>query len=401
MADHTTFFHPHGVYRLRHPSTWETLQQDNARSCGFGPKDRDDVGLWITILPFRLDTDELVGALPRLFSDSLGHGSAINVRRDPSLKPHAYKADVGQVGQGGHHWIVADGDLVLLATSTVPEGEVAIWNPQFDAVMRTLEVTRDEELAHHRLCVDLLEILRERYPDQDYRVDVDGIRGEGHVIRIHNLHRKIAAEPERRDAILREFARDLARPSTGDDATPSWDDAAARVLPVLKPRSYFRDEGPTAWLVRADWLPDVQIAYALRQEARVRFLHTDDLKRWDRTREDVHERALANLGELPWPKKLPGRQTEQGRVIAIRAGDAFEASRILHPQFHTLLRAPLGSPFLAAIPDRDTLIGFHDHPGLRRSLAGQIADDFRKASYPITDRIFRITPDGVALALDD
>ena len=45
------FLHPRGVYRLSYPSEWEQVQQDEARSCGFGPHDRDDVGLWISVMP--------------------------------------------------------------------------------------------------------------------------------------------------------------------------------------------------------------------------------------------------------------------------------------------------------------------------------------------------------------
>ena len=45
------FLHPGGVYRLEYPAYWDHLQKDEARSCGFGPHERDDVGLWISIMP--------------------------------------------------------------------------------------------------------------------------------------------------------------------------------------------------------------------------------------------------------------------------------------------------------------------------------------------------------------
>src|SRR5216683_3012274 len=61
-----TFIHPNKVYRLEYPSHWDQVQQDEARSCGFGPHDRDDVGLWISIMPVSLDTEKLANDLPRL-----------------------------------------------------------------------------------------------------------------------------------------------------------------------------------------------------------------------------------------------------------------------------------------------------------------------------------------------
>ena len=56
------FVHPAEVYRLEYPAHWDQVQQDEARSCGFGPHERDDVGLWISILPMSVDTDRLADA---------------------------------------------------------------------------------------------------------------------------------------------------------------------------------------------------------------------------------------------------------------------------------------------------------------------------------------------------
>jgi hypothetical protein len=40
-----TFVHPHNVYRLECPAHWDQVVQKEGESCGFGPHDRDDVGL--------------------------------------------------------------------------------------------------------------------------------------------------------------------------------------------------------------------------------------------------------------------------------------------------------------------------------------------------------------------
>src|SRR6478752_5744136 len=69
--DWTKFVHPAGVYRLEYPSHWDQAQQDEGRSCGFGPHDRDDVGLWISLMPVSLDTDQLAEELPRMISQAI------------------------------------------------------------------------------------------------------------------------------------------------------------------------------------------------------------------------------------------------------------------------------------------------------------------------------------------
>ena len=76
------FLHPAGVYRLEYPAYWDQVQEDDARSCGFGPHDRDDVGLWISLMPVSVDTDRLAEELPKILSQALPQMQGGDVRRD-------------------------------------------------------------------------------------------------------------------------------------------------------------------------------------------------------------------------------------------------------------------------------------------------------------------------------
>src|SRR5260221_2179974 len=134
-----TFVHPHGVYQLEYPAHWDQVQHDEARSCGFGPHDRDDVGLWISIMPVSLDTEKLADELPRLMTEALPKFQAGELRRDPTLRHHGLKADMQKEGEGGHYWIVAGGDVVLFASSQVPAAERDVWNPVYDQLMASLQ----------------------------------------------------------------------------------------------------------------------------------------------------------------------------------------------------------------------------------------------------------------------
>ena len=98
-----TFIHPHNVYRLEYPAHWDNLQQDDAKSCGFGPHDRDNVGLWISILPMSVDTDRLVEDLPKLIHQALLPSVAHNVRPDPTLRHYGLVGDSTAEDQGGHY----------------------------------------------------------------------------------------------------------------------------------------------------------------------------------------------------------------------------------------------------------------------------------------------------------
>src|SRR5579872_520794 len=95
------FIHPHSVYRLEYPAHWDEVVQKEGESCGFGPHERDDVGLWISIMPFSVDTTRLQDDLPGLMQQTLTNAGAENLRKDASLRHFALVADAVKDGEGG------------------------------------------------------------------------------------------------------------------------------------------------------------------------------------------------------------------------------------------------------------------------------------------------------------
>src|SRR5581483_7224797 len=176
-----------------------------------------------------------------------------------------------------------------------------------------------------------------------------------------------------------------------------WDDIKGNILPMLKPRDYIRADTPTRHLQTSEWLADVVICYVIRSKKFFRFVTDWDVNRWGTTPEILHDLAIANLARLPWPKKLEGsRQRDGGRLILVLTDDSLGSSRLLHPELHRLFAGPLGSPFWAGIPDRDTLVLFSDRRNLKKQVGRQIRKDFFKSAYAITPRPFLVTPDGIA-----
>src|SRR5271168_56468 len=153
------FLHPGGVYRLEYPAYWDQVQKDEATSCGFGPHDRDDVGLWISLMPVSVDSDRMAEELPKILNQVLPHMQGGNVRRDMTLHHYGVKADVHKEGEGGHFWLIAGGDVVLFASSQVPTAERHIWNPTFERLLASLVITRDDELALLKLAGEVLALL--------------------------------------------------------------------------------------------------------------------------------------------------------------------------------------------------------------------------------------------------
>ena len=299
------FLHPVGVYRLEYPDHWENLQKDEARSCGFGPFDRDDVGLWISVLPYSVDTERLAEELPKILNQVLPNMKGGDARRDPTLRHFGVKADVHREGEGGHYWLIAGGDVVLFASSQVPAAERHIWNPHFEQVMASLVITRDEELALLKLTGEVLEMLRQRHPDQEFQIDEKGIRGRNRVVFLSNLYKEVRAAPASRDKIIQHFVDSLGQSMDLPMGEESWDDAQTRMLPLLKPRSYLESDFANRSLLVNEWLADVVICYALRSNEVFRFVTTWDAGRWQTDAQAIHELAVTNL--CAWLAEEAGR----------------------------------------------------------------------------------------------
>ena len=393
------FVHPKKIYELEYPAHWDQVQEEDYRSCGFGPHDRDDVGLWISIMPMSVDTERLTEDLPRLMEQTLDKADATNLRRDESLRHFGLRSDITKDGEGGHYWIIAGGDVVLFASSQVPAGERDVWNPPFDKLMASLQITRDDELLLRQLTIDVLEELRKRHPEEDFQCDDKGIRGKQRAVFLGNLYREVKAAPQRRKQIIKHFVDNMSLTADAPMGREVWEEIRGDILPVLKPKNYIRSTGPTQHILTSEWLTDVLICYVIKNKKFYRFVTGWDVNRWGTTATALHQIAVENLARLPWPRRLEGsRQKDGGRVILVQTNDSLSSSRLLHPDLHKLFSGPLGSPFWAGIPDRDTLVTYSDRRSLKQRIARKLKKDHDTSAYPITPRPFLVTRDGIAPA---
>src|SRR4051794_35000908 len=224
-------------------------------------------------MPVSVDTDQLAEELPRMLSQVIPAGvQGGNVRRDLTLRHHGVKADVQKEGEGGHHWLIAGGDVVLFASSDVPAAERHVWGPIFERLLATLEITREDELALRQLTDEVLALFRQRHPGEHFQPDGKGLRGGNRVVFLGNLHREVRAAPARRSQIIQHFVRSLGDSMDLALGRETWAEAQARLLPVLKPRSYVDSDSAGRGSLFNDWLADVVVCYALRSKDILRFV---------------------------------------------------------------------------------------------------------------------------------
>ena len=392
------FVHPHKVYKLEFPSYWDQLTEKNGESCGFGPHERDDVGLWISILPVSVDTDKMADVLPKLMQQASQASHAVNHRTDPALRHTGLVADIAKEGEGGNYWIIAGGDVVLFASTQVPIAERDTWNPLFHAVMASLQITRDKQLLDIKLAVEVMEMLQKKHPDQEFKMEDGKIRGPNQLVYLGNLAREIQGAPDRREQTIKRFVDSLSHPDMADVGHEEWPDIQQAVYPMLKPRDYIRDQGPTQHLLTTEWLADVLICYVIKSKKIFRFVTGWDVNRWEIDAQILHERALNNLTALPWPRELMGAsgRRDEGRVIIVDTDDNLASSRLLHPGLHQLFSTALGSTFWAGIPCRDRLVLFSDRRVLKQRIGRRLTKDHDTSAYRITPKPFLVTRDGIA-----
>src|SRR5262245_32740495 len=392
-----TFVHPHTVYRLEYPGHWDQVLEKEGESCGFGPHDRDDIGLWISIMPVSVDTDRLAKDLPALMQQALDKSGAANLRPDPTLRHYGLVADMTKEGQGGHYWIVAGGDVVLFASSQVPVAERDEWNPPFQQLMASLQITREEEALQRKIANEVLARLRERRPEQDFAFDANRIRGRDQVVYLGNLYRDVRATPDRFEELITRFVDALSKTAAEGIGHETWDEVQTRIVPLLKPRSYVDPEGPTQHLLTSEWLVDVVICYVIQREKIHRFVTGWDVNRWGTDAQALHQLAVENLARLPWPAQLQGARTQEGgRVIVVDTSDSLASSRLLHPDLYKLFSKALGNPFWAGIPCRNTLVLYSDRRAMKQRIRRRLKKDHDESAYPITPRPFLVTRDGIA-----
>ena len=399
QAPLATFEHPAGVYRLQYPADWEHLVQEEGRSCGFGPRDRDDVGLWISILPVRVDTNELRANLGEIFAQAMGEGQFTRIRQDRSLGHFAFKADSTASGNAGHYWLVAGGDVVLFASSQVPAGERDVWTEAFDRVMASLQISREDELSDLRVTHALVRRLREHLPGQEWAWYGRAIRGRDRVISPASLIQQVRAAPDRQAELIDRFVGGLL--VSGDDAPGAeyLDDVREAILPVLKPAGYVRPDGPTAHLAHRAWLADVIVCYSIHGAKTLRFISRTDLARWALDYQGLHDLAMANLQRLPLPACPEAPPGPPAGVVMLSAGDSLDAVRLLDPRLHDAVAPLVGSPFYAGVPERDSLVLFPSGArGALERVRGALRDHFERAPYPISPQVFIVRPDGVTVA---
>jgi hypothetical protein len=223
------------------------------------------------------------------------------------------------------------------------------------------------------------------------------LRVNGNFASLENLYRMTVLRPDEMNRQVDRWIVELLRASEGaPDVEGGFEDLKDRIYPMVLPE--VADEDYYKGSVVQPLVSGLMVGYAIDNDRTISYISRPRFDKWNISVEDLHETALTNLVARSETMAANAAQDEDGEVylILFQTMDGYDASRILLPTLHQRLREYLGSPFAAAVPNRDILLCFRNDDDTFEKLLPQIKADFQQMPHQVTDRVMLITPDGIA-----
>jgi hypothetical protein len=252
-------------------------------------------------------------------------------------------------------------------------------------------------LSREAFIDQVLHVVSDRFPlvkisraEQSFSMRING-----QVASLENLYRMAILQPQDTRRHVERWIVELLRASEGQpDQAGTFEELKDRIMPMI----VLDREDPSAMVVSQSLVAGLAVAYGIDNDRTISYISPSRLARWGVSADDLHEAALENLLRRSETLSANAAQDEQGKIdlILFQTMDGYDASRILLPNLHEKLREHLGSPFAAAIPNRDILLCFRNDDETVTRLAPQIKSDYGQMPHHVTDKILLITPDGIA-----
>jgi hypothetical protein len=255
------------------------------------------------------------------------------------------------------------------------------------------------QLTRDQFARSVIEIVRARFPlakiaraEQPF-----SIRINGRLASLENLYRIALLRPDDVQRQVERWAIEMVRASEGTpDESASLDQLRDRILPMVISRQ--SDEGNDRGLIGQPLVAGLWLTYVIDGDRTIAYLPERALHDWGVSLDAVHELAIANLVKRSESMPAHAAEDDQGRItlVLFQTLDGYDAARLVLPTLHDRLRQHLGSPFAAAVPNRDILLCFRNEPESVARLRKQIAEDFRTMPHQISDKLVLVTADGLA-----
>jgi hypothetical protein len=245
---------------------------------------------------------------------------------------------------------------------------------------------------------EILKVVGDKFPlvKISRAEEAFAMRVNGHVASLEHLYRMSMLHPESMRRQVERWMVELLRASEGTpDLDGTFEELRSRIMPmILSDRS-----DPHGLSLKQPLVPGLAVGYGIDNDRTISHVTRKRMEKWKIELDDLHEAAIANLTAKSQSIAAHAAQDDNGKMelILFQTMDGYDASRLLLPDLNEKLREHLGSPFAAAVPNRDILLCFRDNETTVANLRPQIERDFNQMPHQITDEILLVTPDGIAV----
>ena len=253
------------------------------------------------------------------------------------------------------------------------------------------------ELSREQFIEQVLQCVHEKFPLVKIARGAEpfSMIVNGHLASLENVYRLAILQPQDTRHHIERWVVELIRASEGSpDRTGSFDELRDRILPMIVADG--EQDRPS--MVTQPLIEGLAVAYAIDSDRTIAYIPEPQFAHWKIDRDTLHEAAIENLVKRSESMSAHAAQDEEGKInlILFQTMDGYDASRVLLPNLHEKLREHLGSPFVAAIPNRDILLCFRNDDETVERLREQIETDHRRMPHGVTERLLLVTPDGIA-----
>ncbi len=222
---------------------------------------------------------------------------------------------------------------------------------------------------------------------------------DGRRLDLENLYRLVAHDPDHGAEIVEQFLEHLFAGDTMSAASMPLDLARPRIMPRIQPESIF-NRLTKDLVAHVPYVNGTVVLFVIDLPNMTVSITTEQMVRWGITPEDLEAISRHNLDA--YAPKLRFQMVESkegGRAFILTQQDGYDAARLLLSNLHHELAPKLGGDFLVATPARDMFLAISRNPTpFVDRLKGRVDHDFKRLPYPITNRLFYVTLDGVAEA---
>jgi len=220
---------------------------------------------------------------------------------------------------------------------------------------------------------------------------------DGRHLALENLYRMVLNDPDRGVEIVEQFLDHLMEGEEAASLPLPFDLARPRIMPRIQPESIFQHLD-SQLVVHQPFVNETVVLYVIDMPHLTVSITVEQMLKWGTDVEEIDAAARRNLSSYSEELKLRIIEAGNGgRAAVFQENDGYDASRLLLGSLHGRLAPVLGTNFLVAAPARDAFLAVTADPEeFAQRIHQRVEIDYKRLPYPITDRFFIVTMDGIA-----